>query len=92
MAIEKQFNSGFGVPFAQAYWCINSVRIEKPSQFVTVEMTVFADAAARANGFDPVASQIFRLQVSSYSDVVDNGFSAIYNALKADQLQGGIDV
>lgn len=92
MAIEKQYDSSFGISFPNAYWCINSTRIEKPSKLVVVEVAIFADSSAKTSGFDPVGSQVFRLSQDNYDSVVNTGFSGIYNALKATYIQGGIDV
>jgi hypothetical protein len=92
MAIQKSYDSGFGVSFPTAYWCINGVRMEKVARNVVVEVTIFADVNAKENGFDPVGSQVFRLQQSDYLSVVEAGFPAIYNALKAAHIQGGTDV
>jgi hypothetical protein len=92
MAIQKPYLTRSGIALAEAYWSINNTRIEKPSQNVIVEMAIHKDAAARQAGFDAVEFEVFRLQRESYPDVVQAGFPAIYNALKSDQLQGGIDV
>lgn len=92
MAIQKQYDTRFGISLTEAYWSINNARIEKPSQNVIVEMAIYKDEAARQAGFNPVDFEVFKLARESYPDVVQAGFPAIYNALKSDQLQGGIDV
>lgn len=92
MAIQKSYETEFGVSLPEAYWMINNTRIEKPSSFVVVEMAIFRDAQARQQGFSYAATEVFRLDRDSFASVVQNGFSAIYDALKADQLQGGTDV
>ena len=82
MAIQKSYETAFGVSLPEAYWMINNTRIEKPSSFVVVEMAIFRDAQARQQGFSYAATEAFRLDRESFASVIQNGFSAIYEALK----------
>lgn len=94
MAIQKNYDTTFGVSFPDAYWMVNESRTFKSGQHRSVGcmVSVFKDSNARANGFDPVAVFQYEFDSTVYDALVGSGISAIYDALKADQLQGGIDV
>lgn len=86
MAIQKEHGQ-----YPEAYWMVAKIVCDKPSTTSSARVDVYADATAKQNGDERIASYIYELP-DSYAAVSQGGVPAVYGILKADQLSGGIDV
>lgn len=92
MAIQKPYETSFGVAFPEAYWMIGYVAIARRPRTINAAIDVFVDNAAREEGKEPVATITATLAAEHYDTIIAGGIPALYEALKADTLAGGLDV
>ena len=92
MAVQKPYPSVFGVTFTYAYWVISDVIFNRIHRSIEVQVSVCIDAEARQSGCTPVATIACRIPGEQYDAVIAGGVTVLYEALKANELAGGIDV
>lgn len=87
MAIQKEYSQ-----YPEAYWIVSKLTADKRTQTSATRLDVYADAASKQNGDQPVASMIEEWGADTYSEISTGGIPSAYALLKAGLLQGGVDV
>lgn len=92
MAVQKSYETPFGVAFPEAYWMIGYVAIARRPRTINAAIDVFVNDAAREEGKDPVATVATTLASDDYDVVIAGGIPTLYEALKRSVLADGVDV